>query len=106
LVAERPRAGTFVTIPGERGRWARAVLAGGGLVAVIAGATGIGLGRGAAGWLYSLLPPVEIDAAAVGGATVALGIGLGLVGALQLLAAARYGRQPAWERTATATLAP
>jgi hypothetical protein len=62
-------------------RLARLVLILGGGLMTIAGAAAVGAGIGAPSWLHSLLPPVQIDTAAVGGATVALGcvtIALGL----------------------------
>jgi hypothetical protein len=71
------------------------------LLAVAAGvlaATGAALiviGLGFAAWLYSLLPPVLIDAAAVGGAATASGIVLLLLALVHGMAAmALRRRQP------------
>lgn len=52
----------------------------------IAGVGGVVLGVRFAGWLYSLLPPVLIDVAAVGGAATASGIVLLLLAGLHALA--------------------
>jgi hypothetical protein len=94
-----------VTAPSDHHRWPRLVLAAGGLLALLVGLGGILVGWRAAGWLYSLLPPVQIDAAAVGGAAVSLGLAIGVAGVVQLVAAARVGRRSRWEATAIVTLA-
>jgi len=74
------------------------------MLALLVGISGIIVGWRAAGWLYSLLPLVQIDAAAVGGAAFSLGLAIGVVGVVQLVAAVRVGRRSEWERTATVTL--
>jgi hypothetical protein len=93
-----------VRLPSDQHRWPRIVLATGGVLALLVGVSGIVVGWRAAGWLYSLLPVLQIDAAAVGGAAVSLGIAIGVVGIVQLAAAVRVGRRSEWERTATITL--
>jgi hypothetical protein len=93
-----------VRLPTDQHRWPRIVLATGGVLALLLGVSGIVVGWLAAGWLYSLLPVLQIDAAAVGGAAVSLGIAIGVVGIVQLAAAVRVGRRSEWERTATITL--
>jgi hypothetical protein len=93
-----------VRLPTDQHRWPRIVLATGGVLALLLGVSGIVVGWRAAGWLYSLLPVLQIDAAAVGGAAVSLGIAIGVVGIVQLAAAVRVGRRSEWERTATITL--
>jgi hypothetical protein len=93
-----------VRLPSDQHRWPRVVLATGGVLALLVGVSGIVVGLRAAGWLYSLLPALQIDAAAVGGAAVSLGLAIGVVGVVQLVAAARVGRRSEWERTATVTL--
>ncbi len=93
-----------MTLPSNQHRWPRVVLATGGMLALLVGISGIIVGWRAAGWLYSLLPLVQIDAAAVGGAAFSLGLAIGVVGVVQLVAAVRVGRRSEWERTATVTL--
>jgi hypothetical protein len=93
-----------VTPPSDQHRWPRVVLATGGVLALLVGVGGIVVGLRAAGWLYSLLPALQIDAAAVGGAALSLGLAIGIVGVVQLVAAVRVGRRSEWERTATVTL--
>lgn len=61
------------------------VLCGGGLTAVV-------VGTWLAPWLYGLLPPVTIDAGAVGGAATASGVALAMIGALHLVAGVLLGR--------------
>lgn len=71
------------------------LLLAGGLLAA-AGAVGLVIGLVFAAWLYSLLPPLQIDAAAVGGATTATGVLLLLLGLAHGLAAlALRRREPA-----------
>lgn len=55
-----------------------------GLVLLLICASGVAAGLLFAERLFALLPPVTIDAAAVGGATVALGIASGLLGVVHL----------------------
>jgi hypothetical protein len=93
-----------VRLPSDQHRWPRVVLATGGMLALLVGVSGIVVGWRAAGWLYSLLPVLQIDAAAVGGAAVSLGLAIVIVGIVQLVAAVRLGRRSEWERTATVTL--
>ena len=54
-------------------RLATGLLLGAALLLTVAGLVGIALGLFFAPWLHDLLPPVLIDAAAVGGAATALG---------------------------------
>jgi hypothetical protein len=54
---------------------------------VITGIAGLIGGLFLAGRLYSLLPPVNVDQRAVGGAVFALGVSIGLGGVLHLLLA-------------------
>jgi len=63
------------------------LLAAAGLVLLLICAAGVGAGLLLAERLFALLPPVTIDAAAVGGATVALGLAIGLLGVAHLLLA-------------------
>jgi hypothetical protein len=71
------------------------LLLAGGLLAA-AGSAGLVIGLAFAAWLYSLLPPLQIDAAAVGGAATATGVVLLLLGlAHGLSAAALRRREPA-----------
>jgi hypothetical protein len=58
-----------------------ALLAAAGVALLVVSAAGVVAGLLFAERLYALLPPVTIDAAAVGGATVALGLAAGLLGA-------------------------
>ncbi|HYM52985.1 MAG TPA: hypothetical protein VEW45_05845 [Candidatus Dormibacteraeota bacterium] len=58
-----------------------------GLVLVLLCAAGVAAGLLFAERLHALLPPVAIDAAAVGGATVALGGAAGLLAAVHLTSA-------------------
>ena len=57
-----------------------------GLVFAVAGISGVVVGVVYAAWLYSLLPPVLIDAPAVGGAATASGVLLLSLAGLHLLA--------------------
>jgi hypothetical protein len=71
------------------------LLLAGGLLAA-AGAVGLVIGIVFAAWLYSLLPPLQIDVAAVGGAATATGVVLLLLGLAHGLAAlALQRREPA-----------
>jgi hypothetical protein len=57
-----------------------ALIALAGLILVLLGAAALFVGLTLAERLYALLPPVTIDAAAVGGATVAFGVASALLG--------------------------
>lgn len=81
----------------------RLVLGLGGVVLLVTGLVGIALGATSGPFLRSLLPPVVVDAAAVGGATVALSGLLLLIGAAQLALAAWAGAQRRWT-TASAVI--
>jgi hypothetical protein len=71
------------------------LLVAGGLLAA-GGVAGLVIGLVFAAWLYSLLPPVLIDVAAVGGAATASGVVLLLLAAVHGLAAlALRRREPA-----------
>jgi len=63
-----------------------------GVVLLVACAAGVSAGLLLAERIYALLPPVTIDAAAVGGATVALGVAAGLLGLLHLALAVALRR--------------
>lgn len=65
---------------------AGATLCAGGVAAIVAGTY-------LTAWLYSLLPPVIIDAAAVGGAATASGAALSALGLLHLAAGALVRRR-------------
>jgi hypothetical protein len=64
---------------------------------LLAGVAAIAVGLGGAAWLMAQLPPLTIDVAAVGGAAVAIGIGLVTVAVLH--AAVAIGAS-AWRRWA------
>ncbi|MGH2356759.1 MAG: hypothetical protein ACRDGJ_01950 [Candidatus Limnocylindria bacterium] len=71
----------------------------------IVGVGGLGLGTMGAGWLHALLPPVVIDAAALGGGVTAMGasiLGIGLAHAAVL---AGLRRDQRWARSAALLLA-
>jgi hypothetical protein len=68
-------------------RLATGLLLGAALLLTIAGLVGLGLGLFFAPWLYDQLPPVLIDAAAVGGAATAIGVFLLGLAAAHLAAA-------------------
>jgi hypothetical protein len=64
----------------------RLILLVGGFVLILVGAAAVALGLVNPGLVSSQLPPdAEVDAAAVGGAAVALGAGVTLLGALHLV---------------------
>jgi len=73
------------------------LLAVAGGVLVLAGVAGLVGGLFLSAWLYSLLPPTNVDQHAVGGAVFALGVSIGLGGVLHLLLAVPlfHGRQAA-----------
>ena len=71
----------------------------------IAGVGGVVVGVVYAAWLYSLLPPVLIDVAAVGGAATASGITLLLLAGLHALAAGGLVRRDPRALTPVAVLA-
>ena len=71
----------------------------------IAGVGGVVVGVVFAAWLYSLLPPVLIDVAAVGGAATASGITLLLLAGLHALAAIGLARRDPRALTPVAVLA-
>jgi hypothetical protein len=83
-------------------RLPRLILLAGGLAATAIVVTAAVLGATASAWIFSLLPPVAIDAAAVGGAVSALGFGVLAVGLAQLGLALAIGRRSRWAM-ATAT---
>ena len=76
--------------------FARLVLMVGGSVTLLAGLVAATLGLLAAAWLRSLLPPVVIDVAAVGGAAFALGLSVATTGAVQLVVAVALRRPGRW----------
>jgi hypothetical protein len=62
-----------------------AILTAAGALLLLLGVGGVMAGTLFADRLYALLPPeVTVDAAAVGGGTVALGVGVGVLGAIHL----------------------
>lgn len=63
-----------------------------GLALILGGLAAIVVGTWLATWLYGLLPPVIVDAKAVGGAATATGAALTLLGALHLACGALLGR--------------
>lgn len=73
-------------------RLPRLLLIVGGALLLVAGAAGVVAGIAIPDRLHALLPPVVIDVAAIGGATVALGVAIGLVGSAQLLIGLLLGR--------------
>jgi hypothetical protein len=85
-------------------RFPRVVLLAGGLIMLAGGVVGIVLGFSAAAWLFSLLPPVLIDQAAVGGAAVALGVMLAAAGLAQLILAAGLRTRQPWIAATSATV--
>jgi hypothetical protein len=89
----------------EAPRFAVAWLFAAGLVLAAAGAGGIVAGTFFSAWLYGLLPPVIIDAAAVGGAATATGAALAGLGVLHLFGAALLWRGIGEVVTAAAVLA-
>jgi hypothetical protein len=86
-------------------RFAVAWLIVAGLVLAAAGVGGIVVGGFFSDWLYGLLPPVIIDAAAVGGAAAATGAALVGVGVLHLIGAALLWRGISAALTAATVLA-
>ena len=64
-----------------------ALLAAAGMLLLLICAAGVAAGLLFAERLFALLPPVTIDAAAVGGASVALGLAIGLLGVVHLVLA-------------------
>jgi hypothetical protein len=69
-------------------RLARAILLLGGFVLIVVGAAAIAIGLFNPGLVSSQLPPdAEVDAPAVGGAAVALGTAVALIGFLHLVTA-------------------
>jgi hypothetical protein len=77
---------------------ARTLLLAAAIVWLVAGVIGIGIGLLGAAGLQRLLPPLAIDAAALGGAVVAVGFGVLAVGLVHLavLGALRAGQPRAW----------
>lgn len=60
------------------------LLLGVGILLLLVGVTGIFAGLVLADRIYALLPPITADAAAIGGAALALGAALGLAGAVHV----------------------
>jgi hypothetical protein len=82
----------------------RLVLIIGGVLMVIAGSAGIVLGATSGPFLRSLLPRVVVDAAAVGGAAVALSSVIVAVGVLQLALARAVSSRSRWPIAAAVIL--
>ena len=84
--------------------FARLVLTAGGMAMLLSGVVLAALGLFAGGWLRSLLPPLAIDTRAVGGAALALGVFVAVVGAAQLAAALSVARAGRWVAAAAAVV--
>jgi hypothetical protein len=82
--------------PGESPRFPRLLLLAGGALLLLAGATAVAAGIAIPDRLLALLPPVAIDSAAVGGATVALGLLIAALGLLELLLGLVVRGRSAW----------
>lgn len=67
-----------------------------GVAGTATGVTAAVVGSTASGWIASLLPPVEIDAAAIGGAASTLGYGVLVLGLAQLALAVALRRRARW----------
>jgi hypothetical protein len=89
----------------RRPRFAVAWLAAGGLLLEVGGAAAAVVGTWYAPWLHAQLPPLIIDAHAVGGAATASGAALLVLGALHLAAAFLVHRRVAIAATAVVLLA-
>ncbi len=76
-----------------------------GALLAVAGAAGVVVGTVYAEWLYSLLPPVLIDAAAVGGAATASGVLLLILAGIHALGAIGLARSDQRSLTPVAALA-
>jgi hypothetical protein len=76
-----------------------------GLLLIVAGGGGAGLAVVDPALVRAQLPPVAIDAAAVGGALAALGFASVALGAVHLVAVAGLRRRARWATTATVVLA-
>jgi hypothetical protein len=85
-------------------RFPRLLLSIGGLLMLAAGAVGMTLGVTSASWLASLVPQVVIDNPAVGGAAVALGALVAVVGLTQLVLVVALRRQDPWVAAASSTV--
>jgi len=70
-----------------------------------AGLGGIALGTLGAEWLYAHLPPVLIDAAALGGGVTAMGVSLLAVGFAHVAVVAGLRRDQRWARSGALLLA-
>jgi hypothetical protein len=79
---------------------ARAILALGAVIWLLAAGVGIGLARLGVDRLLALLPPLSIDADAVGGALTAIAIALGGIGLAQVVILFGLRRGGTWARTA------
>jgi hypothetical protein len=86
-------------------RVARTVLAVGAVAWLFVGAIGIGLAAAGREWVLAVLPPLAIDADALGGALTALAAVLVLVGAAHLAVVAGLRRGWRLARSAGALLA-
>lgn len=85
---------------------ASAILLAAGIVLVLAGAAAIAVGRFNPGLISSQLPPeAAVDAPAVGGAAVALGVATALLGAMHLVTALALRRGSAIAATGGVVLA-
>jgi len=79
---------------------ARAILAIGAITWLVGAGIGIGLSRFAVDRLLALLPPLAIDADALGGALTALAIALACIGLAHLVILAGLRRGGRWAHTA------
>ena len=84
---------------------ARTVLIIGAIAWLGAGGTAVVLGAAGTDLLLSLLPPLAIDADALGGALTAMALTLVAIGAAHLLVVAGLGRGRRWALSAGALLA-
>jgi len=83
---------------------ARGVLLVGAVAWSAAGLGGIGLGTFGARWLHAQLPPVVIDAAALGGGVTAIGASILALGIAHLAVLGGLRREQRWARSAAMLL--
>jgi hypothetical protein len=84
---------------------ARTILIVGAVVWMLVGVVGVALAATGTETLLALLPPLEIDADALGGALTAVAMTLALVGVAHLVVALGLGRRRRWAMSAGALLA-
>lgn len=81
-----------------------AILLAGAVAWMVVGLAAVSVGTLASAWLHSQLPPLVIDAAALGGGVTALGIGLVLVGVTHGVVRAGLRRAYRWGAPAAVLL--